>query len=275
MKFNFVSILCLFLLSGFVLSCGDSGEECGRGLVGDSCLGARDCECDLRCVDNYCSDGESIPDGDETDGDLSEGDGPIDGDISEEDIIDGDVIDGDTSEKDITDGDSTEVDILDGDIADGDTNQNIEGEVWIDTDSHLMWQNPPDNLSVITWQEAMDYCDSLIQNGYDNWRLPSISELLSIGVSSLALPNQFCEVTDDCLSISCLTPSCANGGDWEGPNNGMYWIEDMKGPCSDYWSSSLIEENENYAFYVNFLGGKLAERDIYFQSHVRCVRVAE
>lgn len=60
--FHCLVILSLSLLLG---SCGTNGDECGRGLEGDSCLAARDCECDLRCVENICSRNETVSDGDE------------------------------------------------------------------------------------------------------------------------------------------------------------------------------------------------------------------
>lgn len=34
--------------------------------------------------------------------------------------------------------------------------------------------------SAMTWQEASDYCDSLEEDGFDNWRLPTKHELFEI-----------------------------------------------------------------------------------------------
>ena len=48
-----------------------------------------------------------------------------------------------------------------------------------DLNTGLMWQQVPSSNDY-TWQEAVDYCESLDLNGYDDWRIPSVKELYSI-----------------------------------------------------------------------------------------------
>jgi uncharacterized protein DUF1566 len=49
----------------------------------------------------------------------------------------------------------------------------------IDYSTALMWQyQPPAGL--MTWPHAIDYCAGLVLGGYDDWRLPNITELSSI-----------------------------------------------------------------------------------------------
>ncbi len=44
---------------------------------------------------------------------------------------------------------------------------------------NLQWQsNPPQNK--MNWADAIEYCENLLEDGYDNWRVPTITELLSI-----------------------------------------------------------------------------------------------
>lgn len=51
----------------------------------------------------------------------------------------------------------------------------------IDPKTYLMWQDIPENKGVIlTWDEAKAYCEALDQDGFDDWWLPSESELSTI-----------------------------------------------------------------------------------------------
>ena len=57
----------------------------------------------------------------------------------------------------------------------------LEARVLIDEATAFMWQDVAENRGVIlTWPEAKENCDSLDYNGFDDWWLPSESELVTI-----------------------------------------------------------------------------------------------
>jgi hypothetical protein len=53
------------------------------------------------------------------------------------------------------------------------------GDIVTDSSTRLQWQDntTPDTM---TWQEAIDYCEDLVLDGYRDWRLANIRELKSI-----------------------------------------------------------------------------------------------
>ncbi len=51
--------------------------------------------------------------------------------------------------------------------------------VVIDYQSKLMWQDNT-NPTARSWEDAINYCESLSLNGASDWRLPNINELLSV-----------------------------------------------------------------------------------------------
>ena len=69
-----------------------------------------------------------------------------------------------------TDG-PTIVSLLDG--------NNHDGTV-TDPNSGLMWQRVEVDALPTTWEEALNYCETLEHAGFDDWRLPNAKELLSI-----------------------------------------------------------------------------------------------
>lgn len=46
----------------------------------------------------------------------------------------------------------------------------------LDQQTKLMWA-ASDNRQNLTWQEAEDYCTSYTGDGYEDWRMPTVSEL--------------------------------------------------------------------------------------------------
>jgi len=56
-----------------------------------------------------------------------------------------------------------------------------------DLNTGLVWQKVPSTVSY-SWQGAVDYCESLNLAGYDDWRIPSLKELLSISDFSQGWP---------------------------------------------------------------------------------------
>jgi len=56
-----------------------------------------------------------------------------------------------------------------------------------DNTTNLFW-HPYQIVEGKTWQEALTYCDSLVYGGYDDWRLPTINDLISIADFNLKNP---------------------------------------------------------------------------------------
>ena len=117
---------------------------------------------------------------------------------------------------------------------------NGDGTV-MDTSTGLTWQQAtPDNL--MTWEEALSYCETLNLGNYTDWRLPTIMELLSL------------------VDHSSYNPAI----------NTTYFPDTVS---SFYWSSTTGALYTHYAWGVYFYYGD----DYYFSKnynyyHVRAVR---
>ena len=61
----------------------------------------------------------------------------------------------------------------------GDSRFHVKKDVVVDKFSKLMWQRDDDGIKK-NWEEAEKYCKGLQLNGYKDWRLPSIDELMTI-----------------------------------------------------------------------------------------------
>lgn len=102
----------------------------------------------------------------------------------------------------------------------------------------------------MTYDEAVRYCDDLNFAGFDDWRLPTVNELLSI--------------TDDTRFDPAINKAFKNVA---------YEIND-KGEKSYgwYWSSTKIADDSSSAWVVYFRGGKDDWGGVSAHSFVRCVR---
>lgn len=141
----------------------------------------------------------------------------------------------------------------------------------------LIWQNPPAEIEM-NWSEAIGYCEDLVLDDHNDWRLPTISELRSlIRGCPRTVAGGACEVTDDCSSASCWDQNLDQIEWWcdegDGPENGCYWIAGLEGSCKWYWSSVYIDStiHEN-AWAIYFGEGRVYYFSFTGRIYVRCVR---
>ncbi|MBI5142804.1 MAG: DUF1566 domain-containing protein [Nitrospirae bacterium] len=113
-----------------------------------------------------------------------------------------------------------------------------EGSV-MDIITGLMWQWLDDGMAR-TWANAGSYCDNLMLQGYTDWRLPTVKELIDIvnyGTYAPAIDSRFMETK------------------------------------SSYWSSTLDSDNSLGAWGMDFYHGSAARSDMLaINGYVRCVR---
>lgn len=119
----------------------------------------------------------------------------------------------------------------------------LESEaVVIDTTTNLAWQRVDDGVER-DWNTAVESCDSLFLDGYDDWRLPSIEELQTI------------------MNYTGNDPAAS--AEFFDPAVGEYWSSTPKaGDASIAWSASF-----KYGFVDAF-------RSIEYSKNIyrRCVR---
>ena len=145
---------------------------------------------------------------------------------------------------------------------------------WTDPTSGLTWQNPL-TMNTMIWLTAKQYCADLNLGGYTDWHLPTIDELRTLirGCPSTELGGS-CNVKEGvCLAASCKEDaSCFGCSYMDGPGeDGCYWPDKMEGLCMRYWSSSLVEESDDWGWRVDFVSGSV---DFFggYLPNVRCVR---
>ena len=123
----------------------------------------------------------------------------------------------------------------------------------------------PDTM---TWNKAKEYCENLNEDGYSEWRLPTISELRTLIKNCPATETGgACGVTDNCLSSDkCRNDAC----------NGCKYFKDGRysklGDTGWFWSSSELSDYAYHAWDVGFDGGSVDANNEYNSFHVRCVR---
>lgn len=102
----------------------------------------------------------------------------------------------------------------------------------------------------MTYAEAVRYCDDLIFPGFDDWRLPTANELLSI--------------TDDTRFNPAINKAFKNVA-YETNDKGekFYW----------YWSSTKSAGGSSGVYLVDFRFGRdVSGGDVSDRNFVRCVR---
>ena len=97
-------------------------------------------------------------------------------------------------------------------------------DIVTDSKTGLAWQDNNDtNGTERTWQEAIDYCETLDLDGHNDWRLPNINELKTI------------------IDRTKTQPAIVNGFEYVGVNHEYI-----------YWSSSTYGGYKDGAWIIGF-----------------------
>jgi hypothetical protein len=119
-------------------------------------------------------------------------------------------------------------------------------DLLIDTDTFFMWEDRAENKGTLhNWQEAKTYCEELELEGFDDWWLPSESELITIVDRSRPAGRRI-------------------------KKGFIYYKRD-----GVYWSASTYAWNAPHAWAVDFGSGAtytLPKEGYHF---VRCVRCSD
>lgn len=174
---------------------------------------------------------------------------------------------GDDSSSDGDSDDDSNVD--DDDSSDDDSG----GDTWTDPNTNLMWEVKCGNWQ--KWDDAITYCEALVLNGYDDWRLPNIDELRTLirGCPSTESGGA-CGVTTKCLFTACWN-NCGECSWGEGPVNGCFWPEELVRPdcvCIWLWSINEVRDLEDAAWTVNFENAWVDWGHKDYPTEVICVR---
>ncbi len=108
-----------------------------------------------------------------------------------------------------------------------------------DSSTGLMWQDNSDAKTLkLNWQDAVEYCQELNLDGYNDWRLPSIKELQTL------------------VDISRHAPTIKEGFNNINSNN--------------YWSSTLYDSDSRW--FIDFFYGNVGGTANTYKNNIRCVR---
>jgi hypothetical protein len=154
----------------------------------------------------------------------------------------------------------------------------IYGTVWDDAISGLSWQNFSSDTCVPalrSWRGAMEYCNTLLLAGNDDWRLPTVDEFRSlIRGCAATITGGPCGVNNSCLDSKCWDWAECGCSYMGGPGTGgCYWDQALAGSCQPYWSACPVDDsggnNEHWA--ANFQYGNVFPGG-FQRFFVRCVR---
>lgn len=214
---------------------------------------------------------------------------PETGETADNDAVDADIYDDNDADEDaeLDDGDEADSENADADIisdADSDSvsdNNDIDSkpeedicatfnELCITMDN--MWSS---RGKPMIYSDAIKYCEELVEGGFDDWRLPTISELRTLIQNC---PNTEtggnCEFTDSCLDPAdcwnkddCYSFVCGSGSDYSKlGDKGWFW-------SSSGFSQTFSVDDPGSVYGVDFDYGTVSRMFATNSSGgVRCAR---
>lgn len=146
-------------------------------------------------------------------------------------------------------------------------------DLWVDSLRGLTWQAHPLERTMNLGM-ANERCERSTLLGFDDWRLPTISELRTLirGCPATQTGGP-CKVTDSCLSGKrCESKDCEGCRIYRGPGpDDAYWAPKLPGRVFWYWSDSG-DTDRNLNFTVDFFLGRILRHHPSDGGRVRCVR---
>lgn len=96
----------------------------------------------------------------------------------------------------------------------------------------------------LDWNDAINYCKNLNENGYNDWRLPNIDELRTLIQVPQTITGGACQISDKAgkLSMNYYTE--------EGCSFSNHLLRGMV-----FWSSSTVLNNTDFAWGADFYAG--------------------
>ena len=163
---------------------------------------------------------------------------------------------------------------------------------WCDAETGLCWQNPQREIREnsadrpLIAAEAEHYCESLVLDGHDDWRLPGIDELRAIIDGNPATePGGDCGIAAGMATAASTNAACHGGMQYAGPgSNGCYWKAGLTGTCDnpdpaaeghplETWAHDrAVDDPEQWIAYVAFETGAAGFNHSCSVADVRCVR---
>jgi len=116
-----------------------------------------------------------------------------------------------------------------------------------------LYIHPSDSPKTLAWANAILYCADLDSNGYDDWYLPSMSQLADIWLAC----------TDQTKTNACMN-AAINKDNLPYTETWVNFIGDY------YWSSTGYGAGD--AYYIDMGRGIIAATDMTNGPYVRCVR---
>ena len=126
---------------------------------------------------------------------------------------------------------------------------------YVDETSGLIWSYSIKSnngwISVIGWENALIFCDTLSYGGYDDWHLPTIDELKTLFLEcSESMPGGSCAVSKDCLESSCYSQETCESCLYAKGENGSEYNNKL-GESLFLWSSSTLSDHTDYMWGAN------------------------
>ena len=111
-----------------------------------------------------------------------------------------------------------------------------------DPQTNLLWEDTPHvKEAKLTQPKAEKYCNTLKLGSFEDWRLPSIQELLTI------------------VDYKRIEPALPKA---------FSYIEEE----SFYWTNTVVADESDAFWGVNFKRGASSKASEYYDRYVRCVR---